>query len=144
MDAMASTESAPIAPRGTRWPFFSSYQCQGSTGMDVFVQDVSIVQGTTNHPFGFCFPPLVMVGHVLQHLAECRARAVVVVPDIRPFWYSRLGQAATKSTIVPAKGQQGTFVWPHHRDGIREFVYANWVMRAYELDLADTICHVRQ
>ena len=62
----------------------------------MFAQDVAVVLGCTTRAFGFCFPPSVTVEPVLQRLAECKARAVVVVPDTRLFWYPLLAQAATK------------------------------------------------
>lgn len=136
VDLMASTESAQLTPGGTRLPFFSRYQCQDSAGVDVFAQDVSVVPGATTRAFGSCFPPPIMVGTVVQHLFECRARAVVLVPDTRPYWYPLLAQGCNRSVLVAAKGQRGAFVWPHHRDGLREYVYAKWGMRAYEVNFS--------
>lgn len=75
----------------------------------MFAQDVSVVPGTTTRAFGFCFPPPVMVGPLVQHLAACKARAVVVVPDTRPFWFPLLAQATTISMVVSRKGQRGVF-----------------------------------
>ena len=57
IDLMASTVSAQRIPQGARTlPFFSQYDCAGSSGVDVFAQDVSRVPGTGEPVFGLCFP----------------------------------------------------------------------------------------
>ena len=144
VDLMLSTQSAQVTPGGTRLPFFSTYHCQDSAGVDVFAQDVAFVPGSRTRAFGFGFPSPVMVGPVLQHLAECSARKVVVVPDTRPFWYPLLAQAATKYIALSARGQRGALVWPHHPDGLREYVYDKWCMKAYEVDFAGRTTHGRE
>ena len=81
---MASTASAQRVPgnAGTL-PFFSQFHCEGSSGADVLSQDVSRVLGTGESAFGYCFPPPGMAGHILQHMAECNAHAVILVPDTK-------------------------------------------------------------
>ena len=43
-----------------------------------------------------------MAGLLVQHLAECKAHAVVVVPNIKAFWYPRLQRAVVRSREVAA------------------------------------------
>ena len=69
---------------GEAMPFLSKYDCVGSAETDVLAQDVSIVLGTTALAF---FPPPVMAGHIEQHLAECKAHAVVFLPDVKAYWF---------------------------------------------------------
>ena len=70
-DLMASTESAQkVRGSNDRLPFYSQYDCEGSSGTDVRAQDVSQLPGTGERMFGYCFPPPVMVGVIVQHLAE--------------------------------------------------------------------------
>lgn len=135
---MASTESAQRIPfgatnEGASLPFFSRYQCEGSKGVDFLAQDVATMPESGNRAFGYCFPPPVMVGPVLQHLAECRAHAVIIIPDTRDHWYPLLAQGTVRSMQVSYPGQQGIFVWPHHRDGLRPYIYVRWGMRAHEV-----------
>ena len=79
VDLMAFTASVLRSPlTGEALPFFSQYDCAGSAGTNVFVHDVSLVTGTSVPAFGFCFQPPIMAGHVVQHLAECEASAVVL------------------------------------------------------------------
>ncbi|CAN0301430.1 unnamed protein product, partial [Ectocarpus sp. 4 AP-2014] len=46
--------------------------------MPSFAHEVSKMPGTGAPVFGYCFPPQFMAGHVVQHLAECRAHAIAV------------------------------------------------------------------
>ena len=71
VDPMACTASVLQSPVSAEaLPFFSRYECAGSAETDVLAQDVSIVPGTTAPAFGFGFLPLVLAGHIVQHLAE--------------------------------------------------------------------------
>lgn len=36
---------------------------------------------------GYCFPPLVVVGHIVQPMTECRAPTVIVLPDVHERWF---------------------------------------------------------
>ena len=71
VDLMVCAASVlPSRASGEVLPLFSQYDCAGSAGTDVLAQDVSIVPGTTAPAFGLCFPPPVMAGHIVQHLAK--------------------------------------------------------------------------
>ena len=64
---MATTASAQRMPRGfehegTQLPFFSKDETEGSAGVDVFSQDVTIVPNSNRESFGFGFPPPELVG----------------------------------------------------------------------------------
>lgn len=95
IDLMASSDNArhtlnPAAGQSTRLPFFSRYYCEPSAGVDVFQHDVATMPGQSTEAVGFCFPPPDMVGPLVQHLAECRAHAVVVLPAIHTYWSPRV------------------------------------------------------
>ena len=135
IDLMASTVSAQRIPGSSHTlPFFSQYDCPGSSGVDVLAQDVSRLPHTGGQAFGYCFPPPVMAGHVVQHLAECHAHAVVVVPDTRAYWYPLVPQATVRSLEVAPKGMFGFFQWPYQDGTLREWRYSKWAMVAYEVD----------
>ena len=51
------------------------------------VRDVSIVPGTVVPAFGFYFPPPIMAGHIVQQLAEGKAPAIVLLPDVKTYWF---------------------------------------------------------
>lgn len=134
-DLMASSESAQRDPGSNdRLPFFSQHDCEGSSGVNVLAQDVSRVPGTGVKMFGYCFPPPVMVGIIVQHLAEWQAHAVIVVPDTRAFWFPTVQQASVRSIVVAPSASRGSFQWPSHRGGLQDWQYPKWAMRAYEVN----------
>ena len=61
---------------GAALPFFPNMTAS-LRRKQVHDQDVSIVPGTIVLAFGRCFPSPIMVGHIAQHLAECKAYHVV-------------------------------------------------------------------
>ena len=135
IDLMASTASAQRIPQSTETlPFFSQYDCEGSLGVDVLAQDVSRVPITGEPAFGYCFPPPVMAGHIVQHLAECRAHAVIVVPDTRAYWFPLVQQAMVHSLEVAPRATFGYFEWPSQDGTLRGWQYPKWGMKAYEVD----------
>ena len=77
----------PIKRRGTALfcLFFSQYFCADLAGTNVLAHDVSIVPGNRVPVFGFCFPPPIMAGHILQHLAESRAHAVALLAGVKAY-----------------------------------------------------------
>lgn len=81
-------------------PFFSRYHCHGSSGIDVIVQDVFVLPGTNDSAFGCCFPPPNMAGAIAQHIAECRASAVLVFPGVPKYWFLRVQRATFRSRVV--------------------------------------------
>ena len=81
MDMMTTTVSAQRIPagyenEGTQLPFLSRYETEGSAGIDVFSQDVTIVPHSERNAFFTVSPPPDMVGVVLQYLEERKAHAV--------------------------------------------------------------------
>ena len=139
MDLMATPASAqkaqsPHPGSGERLPFYSRFRTDGSEGIDVLSQDVSRLPNSSQPCFGFCFPPTTMVGVVLQHIAECRARAVVVVPDQRQSWFPLLSNATKRSFRVAGPGDTSAMFRVHHQRGKVPFAFKRWGMRAVEVD----------
>ena len=130
-DLMACATSVLRSPvRGEALLFFSQYDCADSAGTDVLAQHVSIVLGTIAPAFGFCFPPPVMAGHIVQHLAECKAHAVVLLPNVKAYWFPVAQLAAVKSiTVVPVAATR-CLQWPSPRGGLSNWRYLRWGMVA--------------
>lgn len=135
LDLMACTSSAQASPiTGLRLPFFSRFSCPGSAGTDMLAQNVAVMPGTSMQAFGYCFPPPKMAGHVLQHLEECRAHAVLVLPDTRPYWFPLVQLASVRSLPVASRGEAGVFQWPCSSGVLRGWKYPRWGMVAHEVD----------
>ena len=136
---MASSENAQHGQaRGTselrRLPLFSRYLCEGSAGVDVSRHNVAVNPGGQETAFGYCLPPPVMVGHIVQHMAECGARAVIVIPDVKEHRFPRVHRAAVCSLAIP---KIGSFGFPH-QDGVRDHVFVRYGIRAVEVDFRNT------
>ena len=71
-------------------------------------------------------PPPVMVGVIVQHLAEWQAHAVIVVPDTRAFWFPAVQEASIRSIVVAPSASKGRFQWPSHREGLKNCQYPTW------------------
>lgn len=77
-----------------------------------------------------------MVGVFLQHLEECQARAIVVVPDHKQYWFSRMASATQKSKILSVCRGDSPFFRVHHQRGPERFHFKRWGMLAVALDFA--------
>ena len=135
VDLMACAVSVLRSPvSGEALPFFYRYNCAGPAGTDVLAQDVSIVPGTTVPTLGSRFPPPVMAGHIVRHLAECKAHGVVLLPDAKAYWFPVVQLAEVKSITVAPVAATGCFQWPSPKGGLRNLMYNRWGMVAYEVD----------
>lgn len=130
----ASTQRSPLT--GDPLPFFSRYDCEGSRGLDVLAQGVAVLPGTAKQTFGFCFLPPVMAGHVVQHLAECRAHAVMLVSDQHAFWFPAVRAATVRLMVVSPRAPSHYIQWPSPWGSMKGWRYQRWAMVAYELDLS--------
>ena len=114
MDLMATPASVHqnwIEGRKTQEniPFYSRYRTPGCAGVDVLTQNVKFMPESSAECFGFCFPPTNMVGAMLQHLEECQARAVIVVPNQKQSWFPRLARGWVKSRTLSNQGGKSPF-----------------------------------
>ena len=75
-----------------------------------------------------------MAGHIVQHLAECKAHAVVLLPDVKACWFPVVQLAAVRSITVAPVAATGCFQWPSPKGGLRNLKYNRWGMVAYEVD----------
>lgn len=143
VDLMATTASTHRVPlgrpgAGRQLPFFSRYNTEGSAGVDVLSQDVSMMPDFSKECFGFCFPPPSMVGVVLQHLEEKGAHAVVVIPDAKLHWFPKLQAATVRSQQVAEPGGGGQFFRLHHQRNKVTHRFHKWGMRAVEVDFRES------
>ena len=122
----------------TDLPFYSRYRTQGCAGVDVLSQNVKRMPTSQRECFGFCFSPTNMVGVLLQHLDECRVRAVVVLPDQKQSWFPRLASATVQSRRLSAPGGTSPFFRVYHQRGSERFHFKKWGMLAVEVNFAGT------
>ena len=98
------------------------------------VQDVSKIPDTGKPCFGFSFPSPSMVGVFVPLIPACRARAVLIVSDIKAPWFSLLMSALVRTKTAASKADPDVFFRVRHSHGRTVVVSQKWGMRAVEVD----------
>lgn len=88
--------------------FFAPYPCVGSSGSNVFAQDISL------HENAYTFPPFTLVGPLLKFLATSGCRVSIVVPDISPrrYWWPVLTATSVDRLLLGKKGEREILFFP--------------------------------
>ena len=89
----------------------------------MLAHDASVVPGTRIPAFRFCFPPPIMAGHVVQHLAERKACAVVLLPDVKAYWFTLVRLATVRSIEVAQVATEGCSQWRISDGGLKNWRY---------------------
>ena len=79
-DLMASAANVQKTPQEERLLYFSRYYDPSTSGVDVFMQKVVHLQQV------YCFPPIPIIGKVLQFLYQNKLNCVIVLPAINAPW----------------------------------------------------------
>ena len=67
----------------------------------------------------------------MQHLAECKAHAAVLLPDIRAYWFHLVQLATVRSIEVAPVAAAGYFQRPSPGGALKRWRYPRWGMVAY-------------
>lgn len=73
-----------------------------------------------NKAFGYCFHPPDKAGHIKQHLTECKAHAVVVVPESRAYRCPLVQQQTVQSLEVAPRARREFVLWPGEDGALQE------------------------
>ena len=76
-----------------------------------------------------------MIGVILQHIVECKARAVLIVLDQEHVWFPLIDAATVSSVEVSMVRDDSEFFRVHHQRGRVPFAFTRWGMRAVEVDI---------
>ena len=103
-DLMASQINVNKNPKGKPLLFFSRYFDEKSQGVDVFLQNLSILDEM------FCFPPIPMISKLLKHLQQQQVSCVLLVPRIWAPWRNLLEKhtLATVNIAIPFESKAFT------------------------------------
>ena len=77
---MASAATVKRNPNGKKLAFFSRFFEETSAGIDLFAQNLDWVEDA------YCFPPIPMIGRVLNFLRKQKKDCVVVLPAVNASW----------------------------------------------------------
>ena len=100
-DLMASAATAKKDPQGKRLLFFSRFFEEASSGIDLFAQNLTWINGA------YCFPPIPMIGMVLKFLEQQKKDCVMILPAINAPWVN-LVSAYIVDLMEISKPYQGT------------------------------------
>ena len=103
-DIMASSVNVKTDTLGKKLKFFSRYFSKGCDRVNVFQQNISILDEV------YCFPPFGLVSPILSLLKEQKASATLILPDIKASWWSILKQGKKASMCVVKAGTQNAFI----------------------------------
>lgn len=89
----------------------------------MLAQDVAEVRMSDTAAF-VLFPPSGHdFGHIIQHLEEYKARAVILISDNGQYSFLRVANVPHRSFLIARRGERGRFVWLHHQEVLHLYVY---------------------
>ena len=113
-DIMASSSNVKCDTLGKNLKFFSRYFSKGCTGIDVFAQNLGNLKGI------YCFPPICLIAPILSLLKSQKAKAVVIVPEVRDAWWSVLKEGEIDSMYITLPDESEAFL-STKKNGYRMF-----------------------
>ena len=111
-DLMASKANVNKDLEGRPLRFFSRYYDEKSQGVDVFHQQLGMLQEM------FCFPPFPMISRLLKHLESQKVSCVLLVPKTWAPWRNLLKAHTLASVDIAEPFNSFAFTITHSR-GIR-------------------------
>ena len=111
-DLMATSANVNKDLQGNPLMFFSRFYDENSNGVDVFKQQLHLLEDM------FCFPPIPIVGRLLKHLEAQKVSCVLVLPKIWAPWRN-LVDSHTLASFVLAQPYAGSFFTVTHPSGRR-------------------------
>ena len=118
-DLMASAATVKRNPNGKKLAFFSRFFEETSAGIDLFAQNLEWVEDA------YCFPPIPMIGMVLNFLRKQKKNCVVVLPAINASWVNLVSAhmvdlleiskpfQTTQFSVLNKSGQRVPKQYPH-------------------------------
>ena len=85
-DLMATSANVNKDLQGHPLKFFSRYYDEQAKGIDIFKQQLHLLQEM------FCFPPLPMISKLLKFLQQQKVSCVLVIPDLWAPWSNLMNQ----------------------------------------------------
>ena len=112
LDLMSLVSNVQRDWQGNPLKHFTPYPTPGSSGVNVFNQDLSGCDG--NRVNAYVFPPFSLIGPLLRLFASANAVVTVVVPLMSPLpgWWSLLKALSSHSVLVAEKGSLDVLLFP--------------------------------
>ena len=130
LDLMSLDSNAQCDGKGNPLRHFTPYPTPGSSGVNVFNQDLSVCDG--NHVNAYVFPRFSLIGPLLHLFASANAAVTIVVPKLSPLpgWWPLLNVLATRRVLVAKKGSADVLLFPSRHGFVpRLCPYDLWAFR---------------
>ena len=127
---MSLDSNAQCDGKGNPLRHFTPYPTPGSSGVNVFNQDLSVCDG--NHVNAYVFPRFSLIGPLLRLFASANAAVTIVVPKLSPLpgWWPLLNVLATRRVLVAKKGSADVLLFPSRHGFLpRLCPYDLWAFR---------------
>ena len=111
-DLMALDSNSMTDAHGYSLPHFTPIPCPGSSGVNLFTQDLAFLGALMARPY--VFPPMALTGPVLKFLQSFKQSCTVVVLDVFPkkYWWPLLMNKAVKSRCLAVRGDGNALLVP--------------------------------
>ena len=118
LDLMSLDSNVQRDWSGNPLKHFTPYPTPGSSGVNVFNQDLSVCDGDRVN--AYVFPPFALIGPLLRFLISVDAVVTVVVPLMSPLpgWWPLLNAVSSNNVLVAEKGSLDALLLPS-KDGFR-------------------------
>lgn len=117
-DLMALDSNAMLDHRGNRLPHFTPFPSPGSSGVNLFAQDLRRHSSIMQRPY--VFPPSILLGPILRFLESYRQSCTILALDVYPrkYWWPLLQSRATTSRVLALRGDSQALLIPSKRGWI--------------------------
>ena len=111
-DLMALDSNSMTDAHGYSLPHFTPIPSPGSSGVNLFTQDLASLGALMARPY--VFPPMALTGPVLKFLQSFKQSSTVVVLDVFPkkYWWPLLMNKAVKSRCLAVRGDGNALLVP--------------------------------
>ncbi len=101
IDLMAIPSNVKKDRQGQPLKFFAPYPCTGSSGTNVFSQEIPVNESA------YVFPPFTLIGPLLKYLMQSGSRVTIVIPDISPrrYWWPIVNALSVDHMLLGKKGE---------------------------------------
>ena len=132
-DLMASAANVQKSPKGIKLNYFSRFYDSTSKGVDLFLQKVDCISGI------YCFPPIPIIGMVMQLLQHNKLNCVLVIPAINASWVNLVSAYIADLVLLAPKFDPTVFTVLNN-EGKRIPKQYNFPMIAVKLDFYHPHC----
>ncbi|KAK3750836.1 hypothetical protein QZH41_019551 [Actinostola sp. cb2023] len=133
IDLMSLDSNVQADLDGLPLRYFTPYPSPFSSGVDFFAQNLSQkTDGRLRNPY--IFPPILLIGQVLNHLRVNGLSCTMVIPDVHPrrYWWPLVWHSSHPSLKLARKGEQRAILTPS-RQGFSPTFRLPWDLWAFRV-----------